>query len=60
MQIIKKTKDFIVVQNNQGIFQTIPNNEISDFIEALTVIQDMNPGSVDGRRGECMSKTIEG
>ncbi|AUS02909.1 hypothetical protein NVP2275O_328 [Vibrio phage 2.275.O._10N.286.54.E11] len=55
MQIIKKTKDFIVVKNSNGSYQTIPNNEVVEFAEQLYTVNNLKPGVVDGRRGECLT-----
>ena len=59
MQVIKKTKDFIVIKSSNGTCMKLTNSEQKDLLFKLELVT-MTPtpnGTVDGRRGKCLTET---
>jgi hypothetical protein len=54
MRIVKKTKEFIVTVNSNGCHQRIKLDELDEYIRKLVASKRIAPGTVDGRRGECL------
>lgn len=57
MQVIKKTKDFIVIKNSNGTYMKLTNSEQKELLFKLeTVTMTTLPnGTVDSRKGECLT-----
>lgn len=54
MRIIKKTKEFIVLQSNSGACLKVPLDEVEELMIKLDHVDYMKNGVVDSRKGECL------
>lgn len=55
MRIIRKTDTHVISVNGNGTHQSIPLDELSEYIQLLEATEGMPSGHVDGRRGACMA-----